>query len=347
MAERVEADTVGKFTKILLIHMLWKECPMGRYKMKILLALDDSDQSYKAARYVSQLLPPNRVEVVLFHVMSKIPEIFWDIEKNPASRQQLAPLAAWATQQYGAIYAFMERSRQLFVDRNVPQEVVHVKIHEREVGIARDIARESQKDYDAVVIGRWGRSKLKDLVWGSIANKLVGHLVQHPLWVVGGQPQPGKYLVAVDGSDEAMRAVNYVGNMLAGSSCPITLFHVLRDFEFLSAGYGGVFAANSGIVMGNAIRSKIKKAEETIKTVFEDAANRLEKADLNREQVTTKIATGSASRAKVIVEEAKNGGYGTIVVGRRGLSRTEEFFMGRVSSKVMQLAKKMAVWVVN
>jgi hypothetical protein len=36
-----------------------------------------------------------------------------------------------------------------------------------------------------------------------------------------------------------------------------------------------------------------------------------------------------------------------IVVGRRGLSRVEEFFMGRVSDKVLQLAKEMAVWVVT
>jgi len=35
------------------------------------------------------------------------------------------------------------------------------------------------------------------------------------------------------------------------------------------------------------------------------------------------------------------------VVGRRGLSKIQEFFMGRVSSKVVQLAGAQTVWVVS
>ena len=317
-------------------------------KRRLLIALDGSEQSFEAVRYASQVLPPGKLKVVLFHVRSKIPESFWDIEKDPSFRHRLAPVAAWAMQQEKAMEEFMERSRQLLVDRGVPQETVQVRIKDREVGIARDIAREAQKDYDSVVVGRWGMSKIKDLVWGSIANKLVGHLVQSPLWVVGGSPQPGKYLVAMDGSDEAMRAVDYVGTMLAGSDCAVTLFHVLRSFEFLSLGFEGAFVPSPEVLGGEEeIKAEFQREKEAIKTVCNEAQDRLEKAGLKGDQINTKIVTGAASRAKAIVEEAKNEGYGTIVVGRRGLSRVEEFFMGRVSSKVMQLAKEMAVWVVG
>jgi nucleotide-binding universal stress UspA family protein len=34
-------------------------------------------------------------------------------------------------------------------------------------------------------------------------------------------------------------------------------------------------------------------------------------------------------------------------VGRRGLSRVRDFLIGRVSNKLIQLAKNQAVWVVN
>jgi nucleotide-binding universal stress UspA family protein len=316
-------------------------------KRRLLIALDGSEQSFEAVRYASQVLPPGKMKVVLFHVQSKIPESFWDIEKDPSFRHRLAPVAAWAMQQEKAMEEFMERSRQLFVDQGVPREAVDVKIKDREVGIARDIAREAQKDYDAVVLGRWGMSKIKDLVWGSIANKVVGHLVQSPLWVVGGSPQPGKYLVAMDGSDEAMRAVDYVGTMLAGSDCTVTLFHVLRGLEFLSLGFEGAFVPSPEVLGGEEIKAEFQRAEEAIKTVCNQAIDRLEQAGLKGDQINTKIVSGAASRAKAIVEEAKNEGYGTIVVGRRGLSRVEEFFMGRVSSKVIQLAKEMAVWVVG
>ena len=316
-------------------------------KRRLLIALDGSEQSFEALRYASQVLPPEKMKVVLFHVQSKIPESFWDIEKDPSFRHRLAPVAAWALQQEKAMKEFMERSRQLMVDQGVPQGAVDIKIKDREVGIARDIAREAQGDYDAVVMGRWGMSKIKDLVWGSIANKVVDHLVQSPLWVVGGSPQPGKYLVAMDGSDEAMRAVDYVGAMLAGSDCTVTLFHVLRGFEFLSLGFEGAFAPPPEVLGGEEIKAEFQRAEEAIKTVCNQATDRLEQAGLKGDQINSKIVSGAASRAKAIVEEAKNEGYGTIVVGRRGLSRVEEFFMGRVSSKVMQLAKEMAVWVVG
>lgn len=320
---------------------------MNENRRKVLIALDGSEQALEAVRYVSQLFPPDRVQVVLFHVMSKIPESFFDIEKIPAFRHKLAPVVAWAMQQEKAMQEFMETSRQLFVEQGFSNEAVTVKIQEREVGVAREIAREAQKEYDALVVGRWGMSKLKDLVWGSVANKLVGYLVQNPIWVVGGTPRPGKYLVAMDASDEAMRAVDYTGGMLAGTDCEVTLFNVLRGFEFLSLSFEGAFVPSTEIMGSEEIKGEFERAEEAIRTVFDEASGRLEKAGLKRDQINTKIVTGATSRAKGITEEAKNGGYGTIVVGRRGLSRVAEFFMGRVSNKVLQLAKEMAVWVVG
>jgi nucleotide-binding universal stress UspA family protein len=304
---------------------------MSTYKMRILLALDGSDQSLEAARYVSKLVLPNRLEIVLFHVRSKIPESFWDIEKNPTYRHQLAPIAAWSTQEESRIQEFMEEARQIFFDQGVPEKSVTIKIQEKEEGVARDILREAQNDYRMVAVGRWGVSKLKDLVWGSIANKLVGHLSQSPLCVVGGTPRPGKLLIAMDSSPDALRTVEYVGAMLAKTDWQVSLFHVIRGVEDWMA----------------EAQEEFYQAEKTIVDLFEQAIARLKKAGVKADLISTKTVTRVPSRAKAIYEEARHGGYGTIVVGRRGLSRVEDFFIGRVSNKVMQLAKDMAVWVVN
>jgi nucleotide-binding universal stress UspA family protein len=197
-----------------------------------------------------------------------------------------------------------------------------------------------------VVVGRWGISKLKDLVWGSIANKLIGHMVHTPLWVVGTSPQPGKVLLAMDGSEEAMRTVDYVGAMLRGTEWEITLFHVIRGFDFLSVGYEGSVAPIQQVTASGEGAGEYLTAEDAIREVFENGMDRLRKAGLNGDLISTKVTTGVTSRAKAIVEEARTGDYGTIVVGRRGLSRVDEFLMGRVSSKVAQLAKEPAVWIV-
>ena len=304
---------------------------MVKDRGRILLAVDGSDQAFEALRYVSQLFPPKRMEVVLFHVATKVPEGFWDVEKSPAFKHKLSGAAAWATQEQTLVKEFMERARQLFLDRGFPEDNVTVKMEERKKGIARDIINESKRGYDGVVVGRLGKSQLKDLVWGSVADKLIGRLTHVPVCVVGGSPQDGKILVALDTSEEATKLVDFAGTMMDITDCEVTLLHVIRGLESWSADAS----------------EKLQNAEKAAKTLLEESVGRLERAGLNRERIFTKIRSGVASRAEAIIEEARNTGCGTIVMGRRGLSRVEEFFMGRVSKKVLQLAKWTAVWVVS
>jgi nucleotide-binding universal stress UspA family protein len=48
-----------------------------------------------------------------------------------------------------------------------------------------------------------------------------------------------------------------------------------------------------------------------------------------------------------ILKIARDGGYGSIIIGRRGISRAKQFLFGSVSNKVVQQSKNMAVWVVS
>lgn len=97
----------------------------------------------------------------------------------------------------------------------------------------------------------------------------------------------------------------------------------------------------------NIDRKKLNKTEKIMASIFKEATTHLEKSGFNRNQIKTKIVTKAPSRASAIVVEALNGGYGTIVIGRRGLSNVEEFYMGRVSNKIIQMARGMAVWVIT
>jgi nucleotide-binding universal stress UspA family protein len=296
-----------------------------KHRKKFLLAVDGSDQAFETVRYVSRLFPPSRMEVVLFHVMSQIPESFWDIEKEPAYRQEAGSTTAWELQQKKEIQDFMEKARRLFLEQNVSEDAVRIKVQERKVGIARDIIYESQDDYHGVVVGRWGMSMLKDFLWGSVANKLMGRLIHLPLCVVGGTPQLGKILVAVDASEGAMRALSYVGEIVDHSHWEVTLFHAIRDLH----------------------TEELYRAEKSMASVLETASRHLENTGFNRNQIAVRVVTGVHSRAGAIITEALKGGYGTIVVGRRGLTHVEEFIMGRVSNKIVHMGREMAVWVVT
>ena len=84
-----------------------------------------------------------------------------------------------------------------------------------------------------------------------------------------------------------------------------------------------------------------------MESVFADATKRLLRAGLAPARISEKVLRGSSNPANAILEEAEAGGYDTIVVGRRGLSKVQEFFMGRVSNKIIQLAGDKTVWVIS
>jgi nucleotide-binding universal stress UspA family protein len=53
------------------------------------------------------------------------------------------------------------------------------------------------------------------------------------------------------------------------------------------------------------------------------------------------------SMAECILSERDKTDYSTIVVGRQGLSRSEEFLFGSISSKIVNHARNCTVWVVE
>ena len=305
---------------------------------RILVALDGSEHALNTVRYLGQVLPPHSTELVLFCVLGKEPDYFLDSAVNPASRYGQDIAARWRMEQRNTIEKYMEDARRLMMERGFPSDAVNVRIQEKEVGIARDLIREAQNGYDAVVAGRQGTNPITRLVIGSIASKLLQSLTFVPFWLVGATEPSNRILVAVDASESSMRGVEHTGNMVGNANVEVTLFRVIRslkqDEKFLES-------------LGQDT-SKAKTAEEAItRELFEKALQILEAAGMKHDQITTKVVTGVATRSGSIIAQAVSGKYGTIVVGRKGHSKVGDFYMGRVTNKVVQLAGKVALWVVN
>ncbi len=310
--------------------------------------MDESQQALDAVRYVSRTVSPEETEVVLFHVVTRVPESFWDTEKEPGYQYRIISITEWEKQQEQLIKEFMENANNILLDAGFPQEAVVVNIHDRQAGIARDILTESLNNYNAVVVGRRGVSELKDLVLGSIATKLVEKIAHVPLWVVGGRPECDKILLCMDNSEGAMRAVDYVAEIMDGRpNLEVTLFHAMRGLNVFQEVFGKSFGSEKEKEWRAEMERELEEAEKALKSVFEEAGTRLQKAGLDASRIRQMIVKGVTSRAGAILEEAKRGEIGTIVIGRRGLSKVKEFFMGRVSNKVIQMAREKTVWIVS
>jgi nucleotide-binding universal stress UspA family protein len=299
--------------------------PEGQKKM--LVALDGSDRAFETIRYISEIPTLQAMHLRLLSIKSKIPENYWDLENAPQYGRRIKDIRTWEVQQQKSLEEYMGEARQRLLDSGFGEETVDIRIQQRRSGVARDIIKEAKKGYDAVAVGRKGWSRLKDLLLGNVAMKLIEEIRFVPLLVVGRRyPEPTRVLIALDGSEGAMHALDFAISIFAGCArCDVILAHVIRSED----------------------KSFIAKHREKILPVLNMSKSQLLNRGFRPGHITTKIITGVESRAGALVRMADEGGYGTIVLGRRGISKRREFFMGRVSNKVIQLGRTKAVWVIS
>jgi len=312
-------------------------------RKKLLVALDRSKQSMDAACFITQILPAEKLEITLFMVFNKLPEVYWDLMRNANSGldEGVSPIMIGVYEREKTAEEFMKQTRKLVLDSGVSPESVTVNIHDKKLGIARDILAEAERgDYRAVVIGRTGRSKVKDFVFGNVTHKVVQQIGDVPVWIIGGTPKPGRILVALDSSNAALRVIDYVGEVLAGSDFDITLFHAAREL--------GAYCDETETKIDTSHEEAwLRVVEEKMGVIFVEAVTRLVKAGIDRNQISIKIEPKVASRAAAIINEAQKGNYGTIFAGRRGLSQENKLMLGRVTYKLIHNAREMALCIVD
>jgi len=303
---------------------------------KILVLIDGSERSLQTLLYVGQLTPFKNFKLVLFHVFSGVPECYWDLERTPQNKHAISQLIAWESQRKKEIESFFQNARQMMMDEGFSKDALEIKIQKRQVGVARDILKEAETGgYTAVVLRRRGSGALGGMVVGSIANKLFSKLTFCPLIIAGQHPARKKLLIAIDGSPSSMQAIDFVAENLGGKNYSVGLIHVIR-------GFGSLVPDNPEFLMP---AENVEQAHNEMMELFSDVKEKLIKSGFDEQRIEEKIITGVYSRAGTIVQEAEAGGYGTIVIGRKGLSRVEEFFMGRVCNKVIHSGRQFSVWV--
>ena len=301
------------------------------------MAIDGSDRALKMVRYIAKVEPFHKMGVVLFHVFSSVPDSYWDLEKDPIGRQAVRKIRSWEAQQEKYVSQFMQQANQFLVKTGFPSKAIEIKVQKRNEGVARDIIQESRNGYEAVMVRRSGATGLRGIVLGSVAAKLLEKLTFIPMMMIGNKPPGDKILLTFDGSDNAVRAVDFAGSILGGHNYKIRLLHVIRGKDDRRRTHQTNYAP----------KEHTQTAQKAIGDAMHKAKARLVDYGFKPHSVSFKIVTGASSRAGAITQEARQGGYGTIVLGRRGLSRLQEFFIGRVTNKVIHLAKDRSVWIVR
>ncbi|MCW7755005.1 universal stress protein [Desulfobotulus sp. H1] len=314
-------------------------------KHKYLIAIDGSDASVAAARYAAAVLPSDRCEIVLFLVEYDMPESFWDIDPEPQIHPQQESMNEWRHRQNRFFTSSMEKIRSLFIEAGFPLEKVQIKIQRRKTGVTRDIVSESMDGYNGLIAGRTGFSSLSRLPLGSVARKLVSRIHSIPLVLVGENPETRHILIGFDDSHGSRRSIRMASSLFAGTDKQIHLRHVARSINPISGNFYPYPASMDPAELLFTDQSRIHKNK--MNPALDKAVQILKERGVHAKNIDTAIIEGYMSRSLGLLDTAEKEKWGTIFVGRRGISRVQDFFIGRVGEKLIEMAKQQAVWIIG
>ena len=305
----------------------------------ILIAVDDSIHSNSAIRYAGNMAAKlENAYLTLFHVQPMISQFLLDeAEKDLKSRAELEKVIAKNTE---AGRELLENAKELLIRKGIDDHFINIDTRPRKLGVAKDVLGFSHRgDYDAILMGRRGLSGYQAAFMGSVSANVIENSKSTPVWLIDGKVDSSKILFAVDGSENSLRAVDHLALMIGNHpDANVLFFHVqpkARDFCPVDFEDTDSDRIEEIILQGN---------KNCIDQFFAHALKRLKGAGFDDNQIEVKVSNTFFNPGKAIISEAKEGDFGTVIVGRRGFNRA--FYTGSVSRYVTNRISDRALWIV-
>ena len=306
---------------------------------KIVIAVEDSVYARRAVEYAVKMgFVIKDLHYVLFNVQPTISDyLLHDTHINPQARAALKDVIA---KNQETSENLLGDFKTLITGKGIDEKMVETVTQPRVMGIAKDILNYSkQRLCDAILLGRRGVSKLEEAFMGSVSNTVIEHASTIPIWAVGGEVgSSSKIMLAIDGSESALRAVDHISVMIGDNAdMKVTLLHVtprLRDYctiEFDEE--------------GDVVEELITQGDrQCVESFYLHAQQRFREAGVEESQIDIREVQSVINVGKTIVDEVDKEQCGTLVLGSRGVS--ESFFLGGVSRYCFNKASNCAVWIV-
>lgn len=313
---------------------------MEELKKSIVIPIDGSKNSLRSLDYLNLMFgPDHKMHVHLLYVMPSLPPLLTD--NKTMDRKIRSALASVKRKNKEIAERVLAEARKILIDKGFNEENIKPHYQQCESTIARDIYYWAKnKRADTILMSRRGQTDFKPFIMGEISTRLVEYCRDCPLWIVGGGVRSKKALIAVDSSENALRAVDHAGFMLSETDCKATIFYTMRHLRR--------FVPLEALEEAPDLEEFWKnKAGQQIAPYMKKAKEILLDAGLSEDQIATKVIDGSRSAADDILKEARKNGFGTIVLGRRGVSKIKELFMGSVTRKILNSFSGLTLWIVQ
>lgn len=304
-----------------------------------LVPIDGSSKSLSAIDYIGHLFGKTQtVKIDLLYVVPSISPIL--IEESRYNRKTAEMIKKMEKKSLDYARSTLDKGAKKLKRLGFEEDRIKTTILAQTTGVALDICdRAEQKSVDALVMSSRGRSRLESYIMGATASKVIDASKLCPAWIILGKVTQTGVLIAVDRSEEALRAVDHAGFILAETEHPITLFYSQRKLTSFFPHQVMDEAAD----LEHIWQDRVGK---TIAPVMKKAFQMLLDAGVAESRVTVQVTEGTRSPAADIIKTAQELGCGTIVMGRRGATGQTMFNMGSVSRKVVEASDDTAIWIV-
>jgi nucleotide-binding universal stress UspA family protein len=270
-----------------------------RYFHTILVPVDGSHSCLRAKQLAAAIAKKFQSNVTVIHIVS---HDFMHPELKAA--YQLPPLILHEIRNayLKAGGKIIKTAEELFREEGIHADT-RLITHEDPAEIILESVNEWK--YDLVVIGNRARTHAERFSLGSVSEK-VAEYAKCPVLIVKKKTQISKLLVAIDGSKQAEKALEYAVELAQKFGAKITLLHAEEPKLF---------------------RLEPKVIKEVSEKILSDASTRIKGVDFDK-----RLEFGDA--AQTIIRVARHEDSDLVVVGSRGRSSVKRFFLGGVSADV-------------
>ncbi|MFZ3047498.1 MAG: universal stress protein [Desulfatirhabdiaceae bacterium] len=267
--------------------------------MKILVAVDKSQESLKALQYACHFVEHVDSRIDAVYVKPDRFDIGSDTLYAPFVGQQ--EMKEWIEKETDAVTEDVLGSCEVCENRRIPcsPEILTGDPADEILNLAQT------RQYDMIVLGSQGQSALKGLILGAVHSKILHHARQ-PVLIVRNFRPVQRVLIAYRGSACDQEALEFIGKILQKRKPEITVLHVQESER----------GENQ-----SAAQACLMAADEKLKSF-----------DLTP---ATQMATGNFTDE--IVKEVATARYDLIVLGAYGHNRPK--YLSLISDEALNIAR--------
>jgi nucleotide-binding universal stress UspA family protein len=301
----------------------------------ILVAIDGSVYSSNSLEYLARLFAADRgLSVHLFSVVTTgAAGKEWMNDVDP-----LRAHTAGTDQRTLLARKHLKEAEERLVRSGLSRERIETRV-KTAASVSGAIREEAERgNYDSVLVGRRGLGSVGTMFFGSTSGDLIEKCHRVPLWIVDGNVNASRFLLAVHSHPASLMAADHLAFMLKGHpSAEICLYHSNSVFGQQAQARAEDFHAQWG-------KAWCDQYLDLDNFLFYAHAQLLIDNGIARHRITQLPVQMHLDVSSDLLKQTKQYNCGTIVIGRRRRDLAKGQLKG-VSEKTLKQAQNIAVWL--